>query len=431
MSKLKYWDGGQWKQIAPSKEEFDNQIEILSTLNKIQTASGTANEISVTTNANFQYNQGNRISFRAVANSTGNVTINIDGKGAKALRKLDGTQIGENGIKNGKVYEVFYNTSNDSFFLLARAEGDAIAENVLAGKIFSNDDDTGIKGTMPDRGTVNITPSASNQTILGGRHSGSGVVYGVTVPVANVLAGTTIAGQVGTMPNRTGHVTGQSTSVSGTTLRIRPTAGYYGGATDNSVQFSDANFTENNIRSGINLFGITGSMVEGANITGVQRGTTYFHGSLATNNVTLSSIDMSKSIVMYPEIHVYDTDSSSTNSDRTRFTSQLTSNTNLNLQRIATGGVAVCVNWEVVTFSNIKNVQRGVVNVTGDQYNKQTLSISTVNLSKCFLICTFRTNSSQLRHIPIMELASSTSLRFWLHQGSATVQIEWQLIEFN
>ena len=89
------------------------------------------------------------------------------------------------------------------------AEGDARPEHVLSGKTFSNDEETGISGTMP---------------------------------------------------NRTGHVTAQSLSRSGTTIRLRPQPGYYDGTTGNSVQRSDANFTAANIRQGVTLFGITGTL---------------------------------------------------------------------------------------------------------------------------------------------------------------------------
>jgi hypothetical protein len=66
---------------------------------------------------------------------------------------------------------------------------------------------------------------------------------------------------IGTMPNRAGHVTAQSLSRNGTTLRFRPQPGYYSGTTGNSVQRTDANFIPANIRLGVSLFGITGTLI--------------------------------------------------------------------------------------------------------------------------------------------------------------------------
>ena len=60
-------------------------------------------------------------------------------------------------------------------------------------------------------------------------------------------------------PPRTGHVTGQSHSRSGTTLRFRPETGYYPGDAGNSVQMTDANFVEENIKEATSIFGLTGT----------------------------------------------------------------------------------------------------------------------------------------------------------------------------
>lgn len=59
---------------------------------------------------------------------------------------------------------------------------------------------------------------------------------------------------------RTGHVTAQGSSISGTTLRLRPPQGYYPGDSGNSVQLSDANWIAENIRSDISIFGLTGTL---------------------------------------------------------------------------------------------------------------------------------------------------------------------------
>ena len=64
-------------------------------------------------------------------------------------------------------------------------------------------------------------------------------------------------------PPRTGHVTGQSHSISGTTLRFRPEAGYYPGDAGNSVQRADANFVAGNIKDGVSVFGLAGSYKAG------------------------------------------------------------------------------------------------------------------------------------------------------------------------
>jgi len=152
-----------------------------------------------------------------------------------------------------------------------------------------------VTGSMANRGAVNQTLTSQGQsyTVPAGYHNGSGKVTAniTNLTAVNIKAGVSVGGVAGTftsdatataaqilsgqtayvngskvtgtMANRTGHVTGQSVSRSGTTIRIRPQTGYYPGDSGNSVQISDANFIASNIRSGVSIFGLTGTLIEG------------------------------------------------------------------------------------------------------------------------------------------------------------------------
>ncbi|WP_248930146.1 hypothetical protein [Paenibacillus hamazuiensis] len=96
--------------------------------------------------------------------------------------------------------------------------------NVLVGTTIA-----GQTGTMPNRGATVITPSSSNQTISAGYHNGSGYVAGVNVPAASVLYGTTIAGVAGTMPNQGSVVITPSTSNQGIPAGYHNGSGYVAG----------------------------------------------------------------------------------------------------------------------------------------------------------------------------------------------------------
>lgn len=113
------------------------------------------------------FTNNRKYSFKANANSTGSVTIN-----GKALKKPDGTQIGSGGIKSVKVYDFYYDSASDSVFILAKAEGDVTAADVLAGKIYSSGDEVGAVGIMP-----NITTDQTAGTI-----SQSGTTVSLLVP---------------------------------------------------------------------------------------------------------------------------------------------------------------------------------------------------------------------------------------------------------
>ena len=61
--------------------------------------------------------------------------------------------------------------------------GDATVDQVLVGATFSNADEIGLTGTMPNIGQQNITPTSTDQYISEGYHDGTGIVSGA--PIAN------------------------------------------------------------------------------------------------------------------------------------------------------------------------------------------------------------------------------------------------------
>jgi hypothetical protein len=76
--------------------------------------------------------------------------------------------------------------------------GNAQPYQVLEGITFSNVNVSGVTGTMPDNGTLTITPGISDQTIAEGYHSGAGVVSGVADLLSNnIKSGITLYGVVG------------------------------------------------------------------------------------------------------------------------------------------------------------------------------------------------------------------------------------------
>ena len=155
---------------------------------KFESATGTTTNIIV--NMLDLYN-GYSKSFIAYANNNGQAT-KINGKPLYKPNTTDAPNIIE-----GKAYTVWYDTIKNCFFLKASAEGNATAENVLADKKFSNDNDTGITGTMPNRGAVNKTLALNETyTIPKGYHNGSGKVTqsittkgAITDSVSNVVSG--------------------------------------------------------------------------------------------------------------------------------------------------------------------------------------------------------------------------------------------------
>ena len=76
--------------------------------------------------------------------------------------------------------------------------GNAVEADVLSGKTFSNASTASLTGTMPNNGAVTVTPSTSSQTIAAGYHNGSGYAEGdADLVTTNIKSGKDIFGVSG------------------------------------------------------------------------------------------------------------------------------------------------------------------------------------------------------------------------------------------
>ncbi|WP_411552183.1 hypothetical protein [Paenibacillus lautus] len=145
------------------------------------------------------------------------------------------------------------------------SDATAAAGDIISGKIAYGPSGK-ITGTIPDRGAGGtVTPGATDQTKAAGRYTTAITIKGVPVPAANVLAGTTIAGTSGTMPNRSSeneHMPGSASTVwPGDRFFIQPPNGYYNGTT--WVTALVPGLTPANLRNGVNVAGMIGTLIEG------------------------------------------------------------------------------------------------------------------------------------------------------------------------
>lgn len=160
--------------------------------------------------------------------------------------------------------------------------GTAALGDVLGGKTFSSSAGLGVAGTMANNGAVTLTPTTSDQAIAAGYHNGAGNcagdadlvsasiktgvnIFGVAGSVieasgnaaaGDVLTGTTFsnataAGISGTMPN-----VGQQTITPGI-VGLVITQGYHDGT---GYCAGDPDLQAGNIRNGVDVFGVTGTV---------------------------------------------------------------------------------------------------------------------------------------------------------------------------
>jgi hypothetical protein len=157
--------------------------------------------------------------------------------------------------------------------------------SVPAGNVLTGTTIAGVAGNMPNNGAPTITPGTSNQGIGAGYYSGGTVVGDPDLVSGNIKSGANIFGvpgsstvvdtadanlnpayllsgfsgyddgqlKAGTMPDRGGPTWTPGTSNQGLA------AGYYSGGT----VLGDPELIASNVRSGVNIFGVIGSLIEG------------------------------------------------------------------------------------------------------------------------------------------------------------------------
>ena len=92
------------------------------------------------------------------------------------------------------------NYASCSSSLATCSAGTATGADVLVGKTFSSSAGIGATGTMPNNGAVSIIPGTTAQTIPAGYHNGSGSVAGDTdLAAANIKIGVNLFGVTGTL----------------------------------------------------------------------------------------------------------------------------------------------------------------------------------------------------------------------------------------
>nr|WP_308742112.1 hypothetical protein [uncultured Anaerocolumna sp.] len=177
----------------------------------------------------------------------------------------------------GKAVTIWYDSAKACFFLRSSAEGNTPVSAVLDGYVFSDEEDTGKVGTMPDRSNE-VIPLGSFQndsydSILINTNNGyhNNTKYRMypyhfqamspDLLPENIIEGKDILGVQGGIPNMAGEFTPATANKAGTDLWVyNKTPGYYP-ADSSGLRVDATQLVSGNIKNGVTIFGVQGSPV--------------------------------------------------------------------------------------------------------------------------------------------------------------------------
>ncbi|MCM3413511.1 hypothetical protein [Metabacillus litoralis] len=162
-SDIKYMTPLKTKQAITSQIGTDYAAHKADDLQHVKyaVATGTANTYAVTFNpAPTAYVEGMAVAFKVPVASTAASTLNVNGLGAKGIKKANGTDV--TNLKAGGIYTVRYDGT--AFILQGEgASGNATASDLLSGKTATTDAGE-ITGTLALTGDATVDDVISGKT---------------------------------------------------------------------------------------------------------------------------------------------------------------------------------------------------------------------------------------------------------------------------
>lgn len=168
-----------------------------------------------------------------------------------------------------------------------------------------------------------------------------------------------------------------------------------------------------------NLFGGGGSSIQS-----IQSGTAIL--TAQTLDVAITAVDLTKSVLI---MSIKTTTAGNTRESSLLIRGKLTSATNINFAMDAAFVEQITVKWQVVTFNNVKSLQRGDLALS---LTNQNVTISAVDPLKTLLFFNYNSTTATSfvsGNLVAGSIANATTLNFL--QSGSTKNLHWQVIEFN
>lgn len=192
--KLRYYNGTEWEQLAPTKQEFDDL--------KNTTTSHLADDVTIKHKAKTIGLDSSNFTSKNVEGAMGELFQNVSNG-----KQVVATAITGKGVptSSGDTFTKMA-TNIDNIITDPSGDANATASQILAGRTAYVNKQK-VTGTMKNNGNVNatITTQGGSYTIPSGYHSGSGRVTAsfANLVAGNIKSGVNVGGVVG---NYTGEV---------------------------------------------------------------------------------------------------------------------------------------------------------------------------------------------------------------------------------
>jgi len=159
-----------------------------------------------------------------------------------------------------------------------------------------------------------------------------------------------------------------------------------------------------------------------------QNGVSVVTAGQLAKDITILSVVTAQSVVL---IQVKANGVSQTNGSPGLFTAQITSSTNIYIERAVTGGWSCEIYWQVIEFSSDVSVQRGLDNLTT---TANSTIISSVDLGESYSLTYARgqTLDTLMEESLVNDmLTTATTLLIYLDFPNVTNWAEWQVISIS
>lgn len=120
---------------------------------------------------------GLRVVIKVNAANTGAATLNVNGLGAKDIKKGNGGAVAAGNLKAGSVYTLIYDGVSAFILQGEGGSGNAVAGDIRQGKTASTDAGD-VVGTLPVRAGGTIVPNRSNRSLMSGIYDDDIIVKG-------------------------------------------------------------------------------------------------------------------------------------------------------------------------------------------------------------------------------------------------------------